>query len=52
MRIDDVFTYLLYKIDEVLSWSNGGHGFEMAVEVALVEKAAFKSGFSNIPALS
>ena len=41
---------LLYKIDSILLGSNGGHRLEMTMEVALVEKTAFKSGVRNVPA--
>ena len=35
----------------VLLGGNGGHGLEVAVEVALVKKAALKGGLRNPPAL-
>ena len=41
---------LLYKIDSILLGSNGGHRLEMTMEVALVEKTAFKRSIRNVPA--
>ena len=43
---------LLYKIDSVLLGSYCSHSLEVTMEVALVEKSAFKSGPHNILALS
>jgi hypothetical protein len=40
--------YLLYKIDLILFGGHGRDGFEMAVEVTLVKKAAFQGNQGQI----
>lgn len=39
---------LLYEIDAIFLWSDGGHSLEVAVQVTLIEKAAFNGRIGNI----